>query len=324
MRAMRVEAFGPGARPVLMQAPVPEPRAGEAVVRMAFASVNPADWKCAEGWLTRFPQFRPSLPFGLGFDGAGTIAAVGPGEARLKAGDRVFVRGNQMNGDHGTFADYCRTTVDGLAPIPATVSLRDAATVPTAGLTAWQALHRAGLTAGQTVLINGGAGGSGGFAVQFAKAAGARVAATARAHNLDYLRDLGADLALDYRSAAWTDALLAWAPGGVDLLLDAVNLGGGAVLLPLVRPGGVLAAIATLDEDAPRHDTEAAAARGVRLIEATADRSRSVADLTAIGGLMAQGKVRAPDTRTLPLEAAAEALEAVRSGHVRGKIVLEI
>ena len=325
MRAMTVAAFGPDARPALTTAPIPLPREGEAVVRMAFASVNPADWKCAEGWLRRFPQFKPQLPFGLGFDGAGVIAATGPGDTDLRIGDRVFVRGNQMNGDHGTFADYCRTTVDGLARVPDGVSLQDAATVPTAGLTAWQSLMRGGeLRAGQSVLINGGSGGSGSFAGQFARAVGARVAATCGAGNLAYVRGLGADFVHDYRQAGLAEAVQAWAPGGVDLVLDTVNLAGGDGLLELVRPGGALVAIETLDLSTPRHDPAKAAARGVRLVEMTAIRARSTEDLTRIGELMAAEEVRAPETRVLPLAQAAEALAEVKAGHVRGKLLLEI
>ncbi|MDB5431472.1 MAG: alcohol dehydrogenase [Caulobacter sp.] len=325
MRAMAVTTFAPDARPRPIDFPMPEPRAGEAVVRMAFASVNPADWKCAEGWLLRFPQFKPALPFGLGFDGAGVVAAVGPGDTDLKPGDRVFVRGNQMNGDHGTFATHCRTTVDGLAKLPDGVSLRDAATVPTAGLTAWQSLMRAGeLQPGQSVLVNGGAGGTGGFAVQLAKAAGARVAATCGADNVDYVCGLGAGLVQDYRQPGLAQAIAAWSPGGVDLLLDTVNLAGSDIMLPLVRPGGVLVAIETLDLTATRHDPARAAARGVRLVEMTAIRAKSVEDLMRIGALMAEGKVRAPQTRLLPLDKAADALAEVKAGHVRGKLLLEI
>jgi NADPH:quinone reductase-like Zn-dependent oxidoreductase len=323
MRAAVIDEFGGTVR--LADVPVPELGPGQALVRVAYASINPADWKCREGWLRRFPAFRPAFPFVLGFDGSGTVERLGPDTDAPPPGGRVFIRANQMLGWGGTFAEFVRVTVDGLQAIPDGVPMLDAAAMPTAGVTAWQSLHDAGgLAAGQRVMVNGGAGGTGSYAIQFARTAGARVAATCSAGNLDHVRGLGAELAIDYRSQDVAAAVAAWAPGGVDLLLDTVNLGSLPDAIGMVRPGGVLVGIATLDDRVPPWDAEAASRRGVRLAATTANRATSAADMASIAALMASGQVRSPVTEVLDLAQAEAALARIAAGHVRGKLILAV
>jgi NADPH2:quinone reductase len=324
MRAVVVDRFAPDGVARLGWAPVPEPGPGQIRVRVAYASVNPADWKCQTGWMLGFEQFRPSLPFGLGFDGAGVVDELGPGAAAREVGDRVFLRVNQMAGQHGSFAEYVCVAVADTAPIPATVNLLPAATVPVAGVTAWQSVAKyAAVQAGQQVLINGGAGGVGSYAIQFAVVAGARVAATSGPTNLDYLRELGCERAVDYRSENLCVAMAEWAPGGVDKLIDTVNTAGVADATTIVRPGGAIIAVMTLGEPAPYPAGELDA-RGVRFVDATVRRDEAAADMVVIGGLLADGTVSPPAIELLPLAQAPAALDRVRAGHVRGKLVLEI
>ncbi len=173
----------------------------------------------------------------LGFDLAGVVAAVGPGVTRWQVGDQVFGMSNQRNGADGTYAEYCLASSELPAPLPEGWSCADAAGLPVAGSTGYGGMVDAGeLQAGQTVLINGGAGG---VAIQIARALGARVAVTCSPKNFDYVTELGAELAIDYRGGDVVSPLRAWAPSGVNQVLDAVGLD---TLLPhpeeLVAPGG--------------------------------------------------------------------------------------
>jgi NADPH:quinone reductase-like Zn-dependent oxidoreductase len=175
------------------------------------------------------------------------------------------------------------------------------------------------------VLINGGAGGVGSLAIQIAKALGARVATTCSARNADYVRELGAEIAIDYASEDVAAAVRDWAPGGVDLVLDAVGLG---TLLPrateLVKPGGNFVEIETLISQASEEEVAAAAAQRVRIVSTRSAVMRQPEHLAGLARLCAEGRVRPAPTEVLPLAEAAEAHRRVESGHVRGKIVLQV
>jgi NADPH2:quinone reductase len=208
--------------------------------------------------------------------------------------------------------------------IPDGLSFADAAAVPTPALAAWTGLFDdGGLAAGQKVLIHGGGGAVGSFAIQFAKQAGAQVAATCGAYNVDYVRSLGCELAIDYRSANVTSAVRDWAPDGVDLVLDAVGGGTLPAALDLLRPGGILVGILTLvgGDAGPNH--AGAARRGLRTAVAYS-KMPSGARLGAIAALLASGRVRPPRIETMPLAQVAQALDRVQSGAARVKLVLQV
>jgi NADPH2:quinone reductase len=193
----------------------PDPGPGEVLVRVAYAGVNPADWKNRQGYLA---QYRPYVfPYVVGFDAAGVVAAVGEGVSGFAEGDRVFTPTNHGQGGQGSYAEYAIASVDRVARIPDTLGFREAAALPVAALTAWQGLFdRGGLQAGQMAMIHGGSGGLGSFAVQFARLAGARVAASCSTPNVDYLCDLGVERVIDYREEDISAAIGAWAPHGLD------------------------------------------------------------------------------------------------------------
>lgn len=250
------------------------------------------------------------FPFVLGFYLAGVIEAVGPGVAALKPGDRVFGMSRQGQGSNGSYAEY--TTAY--------------AAMPTGGATAYGGLVDAGgLRAGQTVLINGGAGGVGSIATQIAKAFGARVAVTCAAANADYVSSLGADLAIDYRAGDMPSAVRRWAPEGVDLVLDAVGLD---TLLSsataVVKQGGRYVEIETLMSAASEARIADAARQGVRIISNIAAIARLPEHLAGLARLISEGRVRMPALELMPLGEAARAHERIAQGHVRGKIVLEV
>jgi len=324
MRAVVVDSFGPYAHARLARVPIPDPGPGQVRVRVAYASVNPADWKCQNGWMTPFEQFRPSLPFGLGFDGAGLIDAVAADVTVREIGQRVFLRVNQMIGQHGSFADRVCLAATDTAQVPATLDLLVAATVPVAGVTAWQMVGKYGqVRAGQQVLVNGGSGGVGSFAIGFARAAGAQVAATSGPDNLEYLRELGCERVVNYRTGSLREAMAEWAPAGIDAVIDTVNMDGMPDAPAITRRNGAVVGVVTLGAP-PSYRWEELAQAGVRFVAATVKRDEAAADMAGIGALLASGTVRSPAIELLPLASAAAALDRIAAGHVRGKIVLEI
>lgn len=323
MQAIVLNRFG--GPEVLEPATIDRPRAGrgEVVVRVAYAGVNPADWKAREGWLSRY--FNYVFPFVVGFDASGIVAEIGEGVTGLALGDRVVTASNQGKGERGSYAQYVASDRERVVKLPDHVSLRDAATLPTAGITAWEATFDVGGTrAGTRVLVNGGAGGTGGFAVQLAKMAGAEVAATCSPANLEYVRSLGADLAIDYRQGKVRETIANWAPDGLDLVIDTVGQGSLLDSVEMVRLGGIVAPIGTLIADEPLPDPARAAERGVRIISTIADFARQERQLTALVAALAEGRIYAPATEILPLADAAEAQRRVAAGHVRGKLLLAV
>jgi NADPH2:quinone reductase len=323
MRAMVIEGFG--GPEVLHMATIERPRAkpGTVIVEVAYASVNPADWKAREGWLSRYFDYQ--FPFVVGFDAAGRVAEIGEGVTGLSVGDRVVTASNQGKGERGSYAQFVASDRERVVRLPDNVSLRDAATLPTAGITAWEAVFDVGGTdAGRRVLINGGAGGTGGFAVQLAKMAGAEVAATCGPDNMDYVRSLGADLAVDYRAGDVRAKVKDWAPDGVDLVVDTVGQGSLLDSIEMIKPGGILAPIGTLIANEPMADPTRAAELGVRIVPTIADFARQERQLNALVAALAERRIRVPEFTVLPLEQAAEAHRRVAAGHVRGKILLAV
>jgi NADPH:quinone reductase-like Zn-dependent oxidoreductase len=303
--------------------PMPVPGPDEVVIRVAYAGVNPADWKCREGWLSQFFDYK--FPFVVGFDAAGIVSAVGPGVTAYKVGDKVTTHSNQGIGENGSYAEYVKSVTDRCAHVADGVSYPVAASIPTAAVTSWEAcFDTGGLKAGQTVLINGGAGGMGSFAIQFAKHAGAKVAVTCSAHNIDYVKSLGADRAIDYRAEDVEKEVLAWAPGGVDLVIDTVGQGTLLGALNMTKRGGKITPIGTLIVDEPMIEKEEAAKRGVEFIPTMSNRTRAGDQLRLILDLYNQGKLQPPQIEVLELSQAGEAHTRVKDGHVRGKIVLHV
>jgi NADPH:quinone reductase-like Zn-dependent oxidoreductase len=307
MKAVRIHDYG--GPDVLVYEDVPRPRAGpgEILIRVHAAAVNPLDWKVREGHLKDMLKHR--LPLIPGWDVSGVVES-GAGVAGYKVGNGVY--GLLDIGKDGAHAEYVVTQPTHLAPKPRTVGDVRAASVPVAGLTAWQTLFEAGgLSAGQRVLIHGAGGSVGGFAVQFAKHAGAYVVAAANGPDLTYVSSLGADQALDYAAAPFEDVVK-----DVDLVLDVIGGGIQERSLKVLRRGGILVStlgISVSDEAASRS------------IEAKAFFVRpDSAQLAEIAGLIDAGKIRLNVGTILPLEKAREAHELVQSGRPRGKVVLKV
>lgn len=324
MRAIVIHRHGGPEELELAQVPMPEPGPGEVLIRVVYAGVNPADWKCREGLLE--PYFHCRFPFVLGFDAAGVIERVGPGADGYAVGDKVVTSSNQGLGEWGSYAEYVKASVWTVAPLPSNISFAQGATIPVAGATAWGAVHDAGaVQAGQKVLVNGGSSNVGMFAIQLAKNAGCDVAAACGPDNLELVHKLGAQRAIDYRHEDVLAAATAWAPGGIDLVIDAIGMGSLPASMPhAIRPGGALVSIETLMQQGPAFDTALAAARGVRLLNNMAAAERIPQHLRAMVDAVASGKVATPPYEILPLEHAAQAQRRVQQGHVRGKLLLRV
>jgi NADPH2:quinone reductase len=322
MRAMVIDRFG--GPEVLREAelPRPEPGPGELLVRVACAGVNPADWKTREGWLSQFFQYR--FPFVLGFDLAGTVVKVGEGVDAALVGRRVVAYSRQGHGEWGSYAEFAVVWVNAAVVLPDHVGDAEAASLPTAGITAWEALFESGqLQRGQRVLVHGGAGAVGSIAIQLAREAGTEVAATCSAANIGYVRELGAALAIDYRAGTLEADVKTWAPEGVDLVIDAVGQGSLPQAVMLTRRGGVIAPIATLIAD-ESHDPQCAAERGVRIVPTMSNLQRSPAQLRELAARLSSGALKAPPLTILPLSKVAEAHRRVQAGGQRGKFVLQV
>ncbi|SNB74875.1 NADPH:quinone reductase [Rhodoblastus acidophilus] len=306
MKAVRMARFG--GPEVLREETldIPVPGAHEILVRNEAAGVNPVDYKIRAG---AFPVVKDDrLPYTPGRDVAGTVAACGPSVTRFKQGDAVYA----MPGlDRGGYAEYVVVKEEEAAARPGALDAIAAGATPLAALTAWQGLFRhGGLKAGQRVLIHGGAGGVGHFAVQFAKAAGAEVATTVSGRHAAFARVLGADIVIDYETERFEDA------GDFDLVFDLVAGETQDRSWRVLKTGGAL--ISTLVQPS-MEKASGLVARALRFMV-----EESAPDLIEIGGLIDAGKARPAVARTFPLQQAAEAQRFLQHEHPAGKVVLTI
>ncbi|HEV2093294.1 MAG TPA: zinc-binding dehydrogenase [Rubrobacter sp.] len=314
MRAMVIPRFG---GPELFEerdVERPEAGPGEVLVRVVVAGTNPVDAKLrADG---SFAGLEP--PVVLGSDVSGVVEEVGVGVADLAPGDEVYYTPEIFGpGSNGGYAEYHLARAEIVAKKPSSISHEEAAAVPLAGGTAYEVLvRRLALRVGETVLIHGGAGGVGSFAVQIARSAGARVIATAGPDNQQTLRDLDADVALDYRQASVAEAALEETGGaGVDAVFDCV--GGETIVesIPATRPFGRLATILGAQGDLTPLYVNNQTLHGVLLM-------RERARLDEMSLLLERGQMRPLVDEVMDLARVGEAHERLDSGHGRGKVVL--
>ncbi|MFE4633302.1 NADP-dependent oxidoreductase [Streptomyces sp. NPDC056773] len=284
----------------------PEPAMGEVLVRVHAAGVNPVDWKTrASGAL---------IPWGpvpaVGWDVSGTVEAVGLGVTLFQPGDEVFGM-PRFPHQAGAYAEYVTAPARHFSRKPASIDHVQAAALPLAALTAWQALtDTAGLRPGQRVLVHAAAGGVGHFAVQIAKALGAYVIGTASAPKHELVRSLGADEVIDYRTTAFEDAV-----AEVDVVIDAIGGDYGTRSLKVLRPGGHLITLNGPDQVPAEAE---AFHTGWTLVEP------DYAGLRAVAALVEEGKLRPVVDTVLPLAEAAKAHEIGELGRTTGKIVLTV
>ncbi|WP_223856120.1 MULTISPECIES: NADP-dependent oxidoreductase [Streptomyces] len=309
MRAITQDGFGGPEVLRLAVAERPEPGPAEVLVRIRAASVNPTDvWHRAVGGLAGTGV--PPVP--LGWDLSGTVEAVGIGVTLFRPGDEVFGMPRHP-APAGTYAEYAASPARHLVRKPAALSHAEAAALPLAGLTAWQALvDTAELRPGQRVLVHAAAGGVGHLAVQIAKARGAYVIGTASAAKHSFVRSLGADEVVDYRGTDFAAAV-----SDADVVLDTIGGDYGPRSLRTLRPGGIVVSLASPAEAALAEEAERLGVRAV-FMAVEADQG----GMRAIAGLAERGELRPHVSAVLPLAEAAKAHELSQSGRTTGKIVL--
>ncbi|MBC8141450.1 MAG: NADP-dependent oxidoreductase [Armatimonadetes bacterium] len=286
--------------------PRPEPKAGEILVKVRAAGVNPVDWKIRDGL---GGMFGYTLPLILGGDIAGTVETVGAGVTNFAPGDAVY--GMTVTNSSDGYAEYALALPDGIAHKPDSLSFAEAASLPIAVLTAWQAFDLANLQSGQQVLITGASGGVGSMAVQLAKAKGAFVTATASGKNESFVRELGADEFVDYTARAFETVVK-----NMDVVFDTVGDDTLDRAYQTLKPGGYLVTAAGMPNEEKASESKVQVARVS--CKANADQ------LAEVSGLIGEGKLRTYLETVLPLSEAKQAHQLSKTGRTRGKIVLTV
>lgn len=332
MKAFIVDRYGKGEPLRAGEVPDPDLREDEVLIQVHAAAVNLIDAKLRNGEFKLILPYR--TPFVLGHDVAGVVARVGPRVRQFKAGDEVYARPDDLR--IGTFAEFVSVKEDSVALKPRNISMEEAASIPLVGLTAWQALvEKAQLTKGQKVFIQAGSGGVGSFAIQLAKHLGATVATTTSAGNAALVKDLGADVVIDYRKDAFEDRLRDY-----DVVLNSQD---GQTLkksLNVLRPGGHLISISGPPDPQFAEDIKAPwpvklvvralsfgvrrQARRLRLTYAFLFMKASGSQLKQIASLIEAGAIRPVIDQVFPFESTNDALAHVESGRAKGKVVIKV
>ena len=306
MKAVVAHEYGPPEVLKFENVPRPQPKEDEALVKVIASAVNPADPLTLSGKYAR--EFGTHLPLIPGYDIAGIVEQVGSNITKLKVGDAVY--GYPTFG--GGWAEYVTVKEWEVAAKPKSLSFTEAAAVPMGALTAWQALVKtAKIQPGQSVLIHGGSGGVGSFAVQIAKERGARVIATASTANQDLLRTLGVDQPIDYTTTKFEETV-----PDVDVVLDPIGKQTLARSYGIVKKGGIIMSLVSSVDKAELQKHE---------IRGTGIASHADAqDLADIAQLIDAGKIKPVVTKVLPLSDAVAAQRQAATHHTRGKVVLRI
>src|SRR5437667_3209065 len=308
MKAVVIHQYGGAEVLKYEDVPQPEPKQDQLRIRVIAAGVNPVDGMIRSGILDK--EGRRTFPIILGGDISGVVEKVGSEITRFKPGDPVFAYVSLDNS--GGYAQYALVTEREAAPKPRSLIYVEAAAVPIVALTAWQALiDTAKLKAGQTVLIHGGSGGVGSFAIQIAKAHGAKVIATASTANQELLKQLGADVAIDYTKQNFENIAK-----DVDVVLDSIGKDTLARSYGVMKKGGIIVSLVA------RPDPAELAKHGIRGEALSVDPNSD--ELSEIGKLIDEKKINVIVSQTFPLSEARKAQEQVATGHTRGKIVLKV
>ena len=322
MRAVVQHRYGPPSVLAVSEVGIPSPGRGDVLVRVRAASVHPGDYFVMTGvpYIVRLAyglrRPRNGIP---GRDLAGVVAAVGKDVTAFRPGDEVFGWSTA-----GTLAEYACVPEDHLVPVPANVSVMDAAAVPTSALTALQAMRKiANVQPGQTVLVTGASGGVGSFAVQIAKALGAEVTGVCSTRNVELVRSLGADHVIDYTTTDFTRAEKRY-----DVILDSVEAQPLAAVRRALTPTGIL--IPNSGRGGRWLGPVGRIVKARVLSGFTRQQLRPFASvekrqhLLALADLLTTGQVTPVIDRTYPLDTAADALRYVAAGHTRGKVVVTL
>ncbi len=310
MKAAQISNYGgPEVLQITKDAPKPHPDAGQILVEVHAASVNAFDWKVREGQARQMAELN--FPATLGGDFAGVVAELGEGVTNFGIGDEVYGQANALSGK-GSFAEFTPVKAESAGRKPKLVDFVTAAALPLAGVSAYQALvEHANLQKGQKILIHGGAGGLGSFAVQLAKHIGAYVAATAATEDIEFVKNLGADEAIDYRTQDFSTLIKDF-----DTVFDTVGGETFEKSYQVLKPSGTIVSMVAKENEqlAKQYNVKTIS----QFTRTTTERLEKLAELVD------QGAIDAQIDEIFPIEKAADALEHIKQGHHRGKIVIKI
>jgi alcohol dehydrogenase len=315
MKSARIKGYGSTSDVIEIDQNTPapnDPSEGKVLVKVKAAGVNPTDWKISEGYMQQIMPLE--FPATLGWDFSGIVEKAGAGVSDIKQGDEAYGRASVVFGGSGTFAEMALANADNIAQKPKTLSHEEAAGLPTVGVTAWQALvDTIGLSRGQKILIHGGAGGVGSIAIQLANYLDAYVATTVSEKDKQFVKGLGADEIIDYKTQTFEDLL----SHDYYAVLDTVGGETYSRSFKILKRGtGII--VSTLEQP----NQELMEKFGVKAIFVFSQVNRE--RLTKLAQWVDQNNVRVNVDKMFPLDDAAKALEYQKDGHPRGKVVLAI
>ena len=307
MKAAQINKYG-GSEVVEINKNVPKPAAsrGQLLVEVYAAGVNPIDWKIREGYIPL------KFPATLGGDFSGVVADIGEGVSGFKKGLEVYGYASVLGGGSGSFAEFVLADTKVIAVKPKNITHIEAGALPLTGVSAWQALvDHIGISRGKKILIHGGAGGIGSIAIQLARHLGAYVATTVSAKDMQYIKELGADEAIDYKNQKFEDML-----HNYDAVFDTVGSETYIRSFKVLRKGGTI--VSMLEQPRPELMEQYGVNAIGQLTQVNSER------LSKLAELIDQRVTKVHVDKTFPLEEAGEALEYLKSGHPRGKVVLKM
>jgi alcohol dehydrogenase len=309
VKAARIHNYGGPEAVQVEDISLPEPQAGELLIRIHAAGVNPIDWKIRAGYMKQMMPLQ--LPLTLGGDFSGVVE-VGADVADFKVGDEVYGQSGVLNGGSGSFAEFSIAKVGTIATKPRSVSHTEAGGLPLVGVSALQALtEHLRVSAGQKVLIHGGTGGIGSIAIQLARHLGAYVATTVSADDIDYVKGLGADEVIDYKSRKFEEVL-----GGLDAVFDTVGGDTYSRSFKVLKRGGRL--VSMLEQPDQQLMKDFGVKAFAQFTQVNTERLRRLAELVD------RNVLKVHVDKTFPLEQAAAALLYLETESPRGKVVLKI
>lgn len=310
MKAAQLQKYGSQSDVVINpNADQPEPMLGQVLVEVRAAAVNPFDWKLCEGV---YKDYIPlEFPATLGGDVSGVVAAVGEGVDGFKVGDEVLGQANGVGGQ-GSLAEFTVVSTEKIVSKPADIDFVTAAALPLAGISAYQALvDHMGLQSGQKILIHGGGGGIGSLAIQIAKDIGAYIATTAGPNDLEFVKGLGADEVIDYTSQDFAELIKDF-----DAAFDTVGGETNTKSYTVLKPGGSLVSMLVPPNEELVKQYQ---------IKYTQQNSQATIErLRAVAAMVSTGKLKINVDKVFPLDQAGEALAYLKTGHPKGKVVVQV
>ena len=313
MKSAQIKRYG-GSEVVEINQSTPapnDPSAGKVLVRIKAAGVNPADWKIREGYMQQMMPLQ--FPSTLGMDFSGIVEKIGEGVSDFKYNDEAYGQASIIRGGSGAFADMALANADTIAHKPKTLSHEEAAGLPLAGVSVWQALvETIGLSKDQKILSHGGAGGIGSIAIQLAKHLGAYVTTTVSTNDKEFVKELGADEVIDYKTQNFEDVL----SHDYDAVFDTVGGETYTKSFKVLKRGGII--VSMLEQP----NQELMDRFGVKAIFQFTQVNRE--RLTKLAQWVDQNNIRVNVDKTFPLDEAAKALDYQRDVHPRGKVVLQV